>query len=78
MGIYESLENCFNTSSRSPEEAIKNAHLKRDLRQAAVDQGDVKKVKQLTLGDAVDEGNGESGKQSTWASIKFQSPSLGD
>ncbi|BAZ50839.1 hypothetical protein NIES4103_34570 [Nostoc sp. NIES-4103] len=74
VGIYDTLENCFKTSSRSPEEAIKNAHLKRDLK-TAIDQGDVKKVKQLTLGDAVDEGNNESGKQSNWASIKFKSNS---
>ncbi|MBD2300110.1 DNA phosphorothioation system sulfurtransferase DndC [Nostoc sp. FACHB-190] len=54
VGIYETLEKCFNTSSRSPEEAIRNAHLKRDLREA-VSQGDVatvrEKVKQLTLAD---------------------------
>lgn len=47
LGIYETLEECFETSSRSQEEAIKNAHLKRDLKNAA-DDGDVKKVKQLT------------------------------
>ncbi|WGV26034.1 DNA phosphorothioation system sulfurtransferase DndC [Halotia branconii] len=67
VGIYDTLEKCFTTSSRSPEEAIKNAHLKRDLK-TAVDQGDVKKVKQLTLGDAVDEND----NQPTWANIKFQ------
>ncbi len=47
LGIYESLEECFNTSSRSKEEAIKNAHQKRDLK-AASRVGDVEKVKQLT------------------------------
>ncbi len=64
VGIYDTLEKCFatssrskeeavkNTSSRSKEEAVKNAHLKRDLK-TAIDQGDVKKVKQLTLGDFV-------------------------
>ncbi|MCX7592917.1 MAG: DNA phosphorothioation system sulfurtransferase DndC [Fischerella sp.] len=50
VGIYDALEKCFETSSRSQEEAIKNAHLKRDLK-TAVTQGDVEKVKQLTLGD---------------------------
>ncbi|MFN6571804.1 DNA phosphorothioation system sulfurtransferase DndC [Dendronalium sp. ChiSLP03b] len=74
VGIYETLENCFKTSSRSQEEAIKNAHLKRDLK-TAIDKGDVEKVKQLTLGDAVDEGENELGKQSSWASIKFQNNS---
>ncbi|HIK03925.1 MAG TPA: DNA phosphorothioation system sulfurtransferase DndC [Trichormus sp. M33_DOE_039] len=75
VGIYESLEKCFDTSSRSPEEAIKNAHLKRDLREA-VSQGDIatvkEKVKQLTLGDAVDESQNETDKQLTWANMKFK------
>ena len=47
LGIYESLEKCFETSSRSKEEAIQNAHLKRNLKIAA-NQGDVNTVKQLT------------------------------
>ncbi|MFN6559950.1 MAG: DNA phosphorothioation system sulfurtransferase DndC [Nostoc sp. ChiSLP01] len=52
IGIYESLEKCFTTSSRSKDEAVKNAHLKRDLK-TAVEQGDIEKVKQLTLADFV-------------------------
>ena len=71
VGIYDSLEKCFVTSSHSPEEAIKNAHLKRDLK-TAVDQGDVKKVKQLTLGDAVDESDDASDKPPSWGSMKFK------
>ncbi|UKO96231.1 DNA phosphorothioation system sulfurtransferase DndC [Nostoc sp. UHCC 0870] len=75
VGIYESLEKCFDTSSRSPEEAIRNAHLKRDLREA-VSQGDIatvkEKVKQLTLGDAVDEPKNETDKPSTWGNMKFK------
>ena len=39
--IYESLEQCFETSSRSKEEAIQNAHNKRDLKEA-VEKGKVK------------------------------------
>ncbi|AFZ60201.1 DNA phosphorothioation system sulfurtransferase DndC [Anabaena cylindrica FACHB-243] len=78
VGIYESLEKCFNTSSRSPEAAIKNAHLKRDLRQAALD-GDVatirEKVKQLTLGDAPEK---EEAKPQTWASFKFAKKNVDD
>lgn len=62
VGIYETLEKCFATSSRSQAEAIKNAHLKRDLKDA-VNEGDVAKVKQLTLGDA---------KPQNWGSIKFK------
>ena len=50
VGIYEALEQCFKTSSHSQEDAIKNAYLKRDLKEA-VDKGDIAKVKQLTLGD---------------------------
>ncbi|MEA5583627.1 DNA phosphorothioation system sulfurtransferase DndC [Nodularia harveyana UHCC-0300] len=71
VGIYDSLEKCFVTSSHSPEEAIKNAHLKRDLK-TAVDQGDVKKVKQLTLGDAVDESDDARDKPPSWGSMKFK------
>ena len=71
VGIYESLEKCFDTSSRSPEVAIRNAHLKRDLRQAAL-EGDVatvrEKVKQLTLGDSPDK---EESKPQTWANFKY-------
>jgi DNA sulfur modification protein DndC len=46
-GIYNNLEKCFESSSRSKDEAIENAHLKRDLKTAA-SEGDIKKVKQLT------------------------------
>ena len=46
-GVFENLEKCFDSSSRSKEEAIANAHEKRDLKEA-VSQGDVAKVKQLT------------------------------
>ncbi|WP_202589589.1 hypothetical protein, partial [Vagococcus lutrae] len=38
VGIYDALEKCFATSSRSQENAIKNAHFKRDLK-TAVTQG---------------------------------------
>ncbi|MDZ8134557.1 MAG: DNA phosphorothioation system sulfurtransferase DndC [Nostoc sp. DedQUE04] len=76
VGIYDTLEKCFNTSSRSPEDAIKNARLKRELSEA-VSQGDVAKVKQMTLGDVaaineVDECKTESDEEVTWASMKFK------
>ncbi len=45
-GIYDALEKCFETSSRSPTEAIANAHYKRDLKTAA-GVGNVETVKQL-------------------------------
>ncbi|MFB8787605.1 MAG: DNA phosphorothioation system sulfurtransferase DndC [Potamolinea sp.] len=47
IGIYDALEKCFETSSRSQEEAIANAHLKRDLKTAA-SEGNIEAVKQLT------------------------------
>lgn len=47
VGIYEALEKCFASSSRSKEEAIANARLKRDLKTAAAD-GNVATVKQLS------------------------------
>ncbi|MEI1373698.1 DNA phosphorothioation system sulfurtransferase DndC [Nostoc sp. UHCC 0926] len=50
VGIYDTLEKCFATSSRSKDEAVQNAHLKRDLKTAA-EEGDIEKVKQLTLAD---------------------------
>ena len=50
VGIYDTLEKCFETSSRSKDEAIENAHQKRDLKNA-VDEGDVNKVQQLTWAD---------------------------
>lgn len=71
VGIYDTLEKCFATSSRSQAEAIKNAHFKRDLK-AATTRGDIDKVKQLTLGDVVNEDSVEPEKPQTWASIKFQ------
>ena len=49
-GIYNKLEKCFETSSRSPTDAIANAHYKRDLKTAAGD-GNVETVKQLTWAD---------------------------
>jgi DNA sulfur modification protein DndC len=46
-GVFENLEKCFDSSSRSKEDAIKHAHEKRDLKEAA-NEGNVEKVKQLT------------------------------
>jgi DNA sulfur modification protein DndC len=80
VGIYESLEKCFATSSRSKDEAVKNAHLKRDLK-TAVEQGDIEKVKQLTLADFVapekqvstaDTQIDTADNDKTWANMKFK------
>ncbi len=67
-GVFENLEKCFDSSSRSKEEAIANAHEKRDLKEAAT-QGDVEKVKQLTWAQMKfpqdnDEGDDDRGEAS--------------
>lgn len=78
VGIYDALEKCFDTSSRSQEDAIKNAHLKRDLREA-VSEGNVAKVKQLTLGDALlaeanqeESTNDSTNDNKNWKNVKFK------
>jgi DNA sulfur modification protein DndC len=79
VGIYDTLEKCFATSSRSQDEAVKNAHLKRDLK-TAVEQGDIEKVKQLTLADfatpdaQVDATNitKSDADTNTWGNMKFK------
>lgn len=45
VGIYNALEKCFETSSRSEEEAIANAHYIREVKNAAK-AGDVKTLQQ--------------------------------
>jgi DNA sulfur modification protein DndC len=67
VGIYDALEKCFDTSSRSQDDAIKNAKFIRNLKTAA-SEGDIDKVKQLTLGDV----EATPAKPQTWASIKFK------
>ncbi len=49
VGIYDDLEKCFETSSRSQEEAMQNAYAKRDFKKAA-QSGDVNKIEQLSWG----------------------------
>ena len=46
--IYDSLEQCFETSSRSKEEAIQNAHDKRDLKEAVKTGKVSEQMKQLS------------------------------
>ncbi|MEC4986008.1 MAG: DNA phosphorothioation system sulfurtransferase DndC [Oscillatoria sp. PMC 1068.18] len=50
VGIYDSLQKCFETSSRSQDEAIENAHKKWDMKEAA-NKGDVEHIKQLSWCD---------------------------
>jgi DNA sulfur modification protein DndC len=71
VGIYEALEKCFETSSRSQEEAIQNAHRLRDIREAA-QKADADTVRQLALGQPVKPADSE--KSNSWASMKFGAP----
>jgi DNA sulfur modification protein DndC len=71
VGIYDALAKCFKTSSRSQKEAIDNARLTRDLKEA-VTQCDVTKVKQLTLGDVSIAENDRTDKPQSWGNIKFK------
>ncbi|MBZ8179286.1 DNA phosphorothioation system sulfurtransferase DndC [Oscillatoria salina] len=50
VGIYDSLQKCFETSSRSQDEAIENAQDKWKMKEAAK-KGDVEHIKQLSWGD---------------------------
>jgi DNA sulfur modification protein DndC len=76
VGIYDTLEKCFKTSSHSKEEAIENAHLERDLK-IAINEGDMEtykeKFKQLTLGDASKLNQKEENNQNlSWGNMKFK------
>jgi DNA sulfur modification protein DndC len=71
-GIYEALEKCFDSSSRSQEKAIENAHYQRNLKNA------VKAVKENTgeieeIRQALNKTDSDQGKQLSWASLKFAS-----
>ena len=68
LGIYDSLEKCFDTSSRSKEEAIASAHQKYDLKTAA-EQGNIKAVKEQV--EQLNPGNKLEEDKPDWGSIKF-------
>ena len=67
--MVSSSQKCFDTSSRSKEEAIEHAHLKRNLKTAAK-EGDVTKVKEQ-LKATFKERREDEPQQLTWAKIKF-------
>lgn len=80
VGIYEDLERCFDTSSRSREQAIQNAHHQYDIKQA-IENGDIAKVKE-TLKKLNADPQSENkpiteppAQQLSWASLKFAKPS---
>ncbi|HBB35598.1 MAG TPA: DNA phosphorothioation system sulfurtransferase DndC [Cyanobacteria bacterium UBA8803] len=76
-GIYEALDKCFASSSRSQDEAIQNAHYQRDIKNT------LKAVKENTaevndIREVLDKTRSEPAKQLTWASLKFPAQVLGD
>ncbi|MEQ8999964.1 MAG: DNA phosphorothioation system sulfurtransferase DndC [Coleofasciculus sp. B1-GNL1-01] len=76
-GIYEALEKCFNSSSRSREDAIDHAyyqrHLKNTVQDIKQDLSDVHELRQ-----AWDKPKQEKPKQLSWASLKFPEPDSED
>jgi DNA sulfur modification protein DndC len=69
LGIYDSLAKCFDTSSRSKEEAIANAHQKYDLKTAAK-QGDITAVKEQV--ELLNKPHKDAEEELvSWGSIKF-------
>ena len=76
-GIYEAIDKCFNSSSRSKEKAIENAHYQRDLKNAVKavkeNKGDVEEIRQ-----ALNKKSSYQPKQLSWASLKFASPTPDD
>ncbi|MEQ8386781.1 MAG: DNA phosphorothioation system sulfurtransferase DndC [Coleofasciculus sp. A1-SPW-01] len=76
-GIYESLEKCFNSSSRSREDAIDHAHYQRHLKNTVQDiKQDLSEVHELR--QAWDKPKEEKPKQLSWASLKFPEPDSED
>lgn len=73
-GIYESLDKCFASSSRSKDEAIENAHYQRNLKNTVKalkdDRAEIHEVRQQ-----FEQSAGEEAKQLNlnWASMKFSS-----
>ena len=72
VGIYGDLEKCFETSSRSQNDAIEDAHKKRNLKNAIADE-DIDKVKQ-ELKKTLNPEEKQPEKQLSWGTIKFGQP----
>lgn len=86
-GVYESLEKCFESSSRSKDEAIQNAHYQRNLKSAiqavkddsaelhevknAFDEDSSASVAKRLNETSSEEDKIQQEKQLTWASLKF-------
>jgi DNA sulfur modification protein DndC len=77
-GIYDDLKKCFESSSRSQQEAIDNAKYNRKLKKAA-EEGDVATVKEVMNNPnyhnnpekTAAKSDSSQSKQLTWASLKF-------
>ncbi|MBD2012755.1 DNA phosphorothioation system sulfurtransferase DndC [Microcoleus sp. FACHB-53] len=73
-GVYDSLEKCFASSSRSKDEAIENAHYQRNLKNTVKalkdDTAEIHEVRQL-----FEQSDRDEAKQLNlnWASLKFSS-----
>ncbi|MEA5468918.1 DNA phosphorothioation system sulfurtransferase DndC [Spirulina sp. 06S082] len=65
-GILSDLEKCFDTSSRSREEAIQNAYHQRDIKEA-IANADVKKLQKLT--------QSPEPQEQKWSDLKFPNKS---
>ncbi|HIK12143.1 MAG TPA: DNA phosphorothioation system sulfurtransferase DndC [Oscillatoriaceae cyanobacterium M33_DOE_052] len=63
-GIYDELERWFDTSSRSKEEAIDNAHYQRNLKDA-VTEGNMEKVREMVDDES------EPKPHLSWGDVKF-------
>jgi DNA sulfur modification protein DndC len=71
-GIINELEKCFDTSSRSRNDAIDHAHQKRDLKQA-VQEADFEVIEQIIKGEKPHK---ERVQEQNWGMLKF--PNLED
>lgn len=71
VGVIDALEKCFDTSSRSQDEAMEAAKTFRQIKQAAKD-GDIHAVKFMLYQPESEENQADKSTLSTWASIKFQ------
>lgn len=72
-GVYDALEKCFESSSRSQEQAIENAHYKREMKTAA-EEGDVYAIKQLKnreMKPLGSDGDVAAIKQLNWGTMKY-------
>jgi DNA sulfur modification protein DndC len=73
VGVIDALERCFDTSSRSQEEAIETAKTSREIKKAAQD-GDIEVVKSFIADDSnVGKDTKTNLPVKNWSSIKFPS-----